>query len=262
MKMFRIGIVAALALALVLPAAATAQDTAPWTTWVFLYKAKPDKGDQLVDLIKTHFGKEIESQIAAGTILGWGIASRSNYDGGYTHVEWVSHPNWTAMASSEESFEGAWEAMEKAEKEAIRRSFDEVLEERPHNRVIRTVVRRAEGWDRPPKYLVMGEYRARPGKWSAGTALYKEFVPIYEKLADDGEITGYGMAVPALHDKGGWSHWTWIALERLAGMDAVDAALSDYVTEEFDARRAEIFDPAGHHDQLWRILHLSGPEPE
>ena len=254
MKRAKIGVAITLAAALLAPALATAQEGT--VSWIYMYKVKRGQGSELVELVKTHYGADIEAQIDAGNVTNWGIASKSNYDGGYTHIEWLTHPSWAALAASEAAWETAWKAKSRAEKDAEERGFTAVLAERTVNRVAAGVVRAAGDSDTPPKYLVMGEFQALPGKASAGTRLYKELAqPVWAKLAADGAIGAYGMAVPAMHD-GGWSHWTWYTLVDMSSMAAVQEALGAFANDETDRQIAEIFDMSAHRDTIYSIEHL------
>ena len=227
-------------------------------TWAYMYQAKPGEGSELVELIKRHFGDVIEEQIAAGTVMGWGIGEVVNYQGGYTHMEWLHFPNWEALSRAEEGFSAAWEKKSQADKNAIRRGFEDVLQQRVHQRVASAVVRKLADRGDPPRYVVTGEWSARPGKAAAGTRLYNEAaVPVYEKLFTEDAIGGYGMVVPAMHD-GDWTHWTWFVVHDLGEVGSVLDALAAISGDDLEKRLAEVFDRATHRDTIYRIVHLDG----
>ena len=244
----------ALSFALAVPAANASDGT---ISWVYMYKAESGRTSDLVDLISTHFGPEIERQIAEGNVTGWGIGEVVSTQGGYTHIEWLNFPNWSAAAAAEVAFEADYEALAKAHKDSMRRGFEEMLEQRSRVRLAQAVVREIRSEGNAPKYLFMGEWVARPGMESRLTELYKDVAePRYRGLLTDGSISAFGMATPVLHD-GDWTHWSWYTGDDIAALGAVAGALPG--SQELDETLAELTEPGRHRDTIYRVVHLLGP---
>jgi len=225
----------ALSFALATPAANAGHGT---ISWVYMYKAESGRTSDLADLITTHFGPEIERQRAAGHVIGWGIAEAVNYQGGYTHIEWLNFPNWSAAAVAYAAFEADYEALAGAHKDAVRRGFDDILTQRYRARLAQAVVREIPSEGSAPKYLFMGEWAARPGMESRLTQLYMEVAePLYRELLANGSIGSYGMATPVLHD-GDWTHWSWYTGDDIAAVGAVAGTIPN--SQELDESLAEL----------------------
>ena len=238
---------------------AAAQTDGGLVTWVVYYRVAPKDTDTFVDLVRSYYGRTLDAEMASGNVVGWGVADKTNDDDGATHLAWIGYPSWSAMQEVGERLETEFTEMDANRKAHFDRTFDEIVESMDES-VYQGIVRRTDLDAPTPKFLVIGEYRARPGKAAEGTALYTEYgQPIYEQLLAEGHVTGYGLSVPALHERG-LTHVTWFAIDGLGRMDAVSRAFAGLESREFAERRLAAFDPAGHHDNLWYILHLGGLE--
>jgi len=88
-----------------------------------------------------------------------------------------------------------------------------------------------------------------------------------EKLKAEGVVSSYGLHVQNLHGQyqpheKPWTHRAWYAVANLAAIDKLQAALGMAMTSEQQARRAEIFDPEGHRDDVLMVLYQGGVQPE
>lgn len=239
-----------------LPAAA--QEGGGPIAWVILDTLKPGKSGDYVRLITENYGPTLDRMMAEGKILGWGIAEKANIDGGYTHAGWVIYPNWTAYAAVENAFGEAFADASEEDQAKIAAGFADATE--PHSQLIRhlrsVVLDTAENAP-PARYLVTGDWHARPGKEAEVREFFTGARPLFDRLLADGAITGFGLYELEMHD-GGSSHVTWFTCADLSCMDGVNAAFAAAQDPSMAGRVDELFDTAAHRDTIWQIRHAGG----
>jgi hypothetical protein len=260
--MFRISLARCSVLPLLLLLAAPAPPAAAADgplAWVILDTLKPGKGADYVRLITENYGPTLDRMQAEGKILGWGIAEKSNADGGYTHAGWVVYPDWTAYAAVEDAFGAAFANATAEDQAKITAGFVDATEPHAHQmRYLRGVVFQFAADGPPPRYLITGDWFARPGKEAAARAVFDQARPILDRLLAEGALTGFGLYEQELHD-GGSSHVTWFTCADLSAMDKFNAAFAAAGDNgQIAEQMAAAFDMSAHRDSLWQIRHLGG----
>jgi hypothetical protein len=261
--------VAILAATIAVPA--LAQEDVGALTWVAYSRAKPGKTQDWMKMAMQNDKPVFDKLMTEGTIRSWGIATPINHRPGFewnlliwvTVDDWAGVEKWAGasmqamMARSPEEQKELMEAGEKVEEQGSH--FDEVVRQ-AHASMPAT----------PQKfgYFYVGHFRANPGQFDAATQLYKDVVaPVAEKLKSEGVVVSYGLHVQELHGQmqpgeKPWTHRIWYALPNLAANDKRQAALAAAMTPEQQKRRAEVFDPRGHKDDVLMVLHLGGAPAE
>ncbi len=247
-----------LPLLLALPALPAAAADGP-IAWVILDTLKPGKSADYVRLITENYGPTLDAMQAEGKILGWGIAEKANSDGGYNHAGWVVYPNWAAYQAVENAFGAAFAGVSAEDQAKITAGFVDATEPHAHQiRYLRSVALELAADGPPARYLMTGDWHARPGKEAEVGAFFAHARPILDRLLAEGAITGFGLYEPELHD-GGSSHVTWFTCADLGAMDKVHAAFAAAEAEgSMDEQIGALFDMSAHRDSLWQIRHTGG----
>ena len=82
--------------------------------------------------------------------------------------------------------------------------------------------------------------------------------PIADKLIEDGVISGYGLSTEELHGDHGFTHRSYFAIPGLASIDAIQAAFAAAGGPGIQAWTEAVFEPDGHSDVLFMVLHAGG----
>lgn len=252
-----------LVLAIVLPAAAFAQDAGP-VTWVSFVKAKPGVSPALTQHIVKAGTPTYDPLMAAGQVLQWGVAQPINHypDQAYSHAEYVVFANWDAVNAFVTTFLGNMAAMSEEDRTAQQAAYQELVVPGSHFDIVNRGVHFGGTSKGRPGYLHLGFFKVKPG--ADFMDLYKKFaVPVFEKASADGAIGQFGMDVQELH--GGdhaWTHMVWYESSGLGARDAVEAifqemeaARSDDENAAMAAMMEEVFVPDTHRDEIVAIVH-------
>jgi hypothetical protein len=104
--------------------------------------------------------------------------------------------------------------------------------------------------------------KVKPGKGAEYRKVWEKYnKPIFDKLAADGTILAFGLAVEDVRTDGDFTHYTWIATKDLATQDKVRAAFlgdrekrSPEEQEAITRLFAELTDPDASRSELTRSL--------
>ncbi len=249
--MKRIGL-CLLAAVLLLPAVAAAESI----SLVTYYKAKDQDGNGLVEHMKKYgIDDVLNAQMEAGNVSYWGLANRTLDGPEYSHIAWVTYPNWTAWEATTDAFEAHFEALgEEGEgSQAALQALLDGMDEMVINHLQFNV-----NDDVQPEFVMISSFRAREGMGDRAVEWLTQEGSIDQMVAD-GQLGGNGVFTQSsFHTNPEWTHGTWISFSGLDTMDAIEAAWKADANEEGMAARAEIFDPAGHGDELYWIIHGPG----
>ena len=112
--------------------------------------------------------------------------------------------------------------------------------------------------------------RVKPGKGAEYRKAWEKYnKPIFDKLAADGTLLAFGLAVEDVRTDGDFTHYTWLATKDLASQDKVRAAfLADRDKRSAEEQEAithlftSLTDPDASRTELTRslIFHLPAPK--
>lgn len=241
-----------LAAVLLVPAVAAADPI----TLVTYYDAKDQDGNGLVEHMKKYgIDDVLNGQVEAGNVINWGLANRTLDGPEHTHIAWVTYPSWTAWQDSTEAFDAHFEALGE-EGEDSQQTLQALLDGMDEVVIHQLQVNVNE--DVKPEFLMVSVFHAREGMGERAVEWLSEPGSI-DHLVADGVIGGAGVFTQSsFHTNPEWTHGNWLTFSGLDKLDAIEEAWDADASEEGIAARAEIFDPAGHHDELYWILHGPG----
>ena len=266
--------------------AAAQQAQQPLTFW-YEYHVNPGKEEEFLNLVKTVGQPVREKLMADGVILAWGVeAPLLRVPGDATHMIWYSVADYAGVEKvdaamreqiaklTEESTKGA---AGKKGATAGGGPMDRVMAitdfSKTHDYLTRDLVSGfatsmpAAGTLPYTRYAFV---KVKPGKGPEYRKTWEKYnKPIFDKLAADGTILAFGLAVEDVRTDGDFTHYTWIATKDLASMDKVRAAaLGDRDKRSAEEQEAithlfaELTDPDAARTELTRslIFHLPGPK--
>lgn len=245
-----------------LPAVAQKQDDQPhMLTWVNVFKVHPGKSMEFQKAFEKFDKPVLEKLRAEGTIVSWGLAYAMIGPPGAWQA-WATTTDWASLGKIDAAFAASHRAMSKEDiKELVETFVGSTDPDSQQTIVLRELV--SEGSpDATPKFLMLGLYKAKPGKGNLATSMYKAYVaPVYKKLLADGAILGYGFGVQDMHTDASWTHVGWLALSDLSQVDAVDAAFDQAEKDRPEGANSTIraafmtwSKPGAHRDALYRIV--------
>ena len=245
-----------LALALVLPAAAIGDPI----TLVTYYQAKDRDGNTLVEHMKKYgIDDVLNAQLGAGNVTSWGVANRTLDGPEFSHITWVTYPNWTSWEAATEAFEAHFKEL--GEEGAGSQQALQELIEGMDEMVLRHTTYEVNPEVRP-EFLMTSVFRAKPGKGGEAAAWMEAGEPVNAQLMADGVITGYGTFVQDFHTDPGWTQGAWVTFTGLDKLDAIGEAYQAASSDESRAARAEAMDRSGHYDELYWIVFGPGMDDD
>ena len=261
----RLTSVLVMAALLLLPTLVAAQEGPMPLTWVGMYKVKPGTGPQFEKLFEKYDKPLCDQLVAEGNAVSWGVGYELAGPGGFDYAWWVTMPGWAAMGAVEAAFDARYEGMSEEELATMIADWTAVMEPgTSQTQLLRHTVFQANP-DVDYKYLRLGAYTFKPGHGSDVMKMYKSFiVPTYDKLLENGVISGYGMMEQAVHSDSSFTHESWITFSSLADLENYEKAFMEAdaeVSEGDDVARELAFmkmvQPDGHYDRLIRVLMQS-----
>lgn len=237
-----------LTLVLVYCLSAAAQQAPPQPqglTFWYEYTVNPGKEEEFMTLVKTVGQPVRDKMMADGVIMAWGIeVPLLREPGGSTNFIWYSVADWagvekvqTAMGAQQAKLAAeeakAAEAVKARQKPAMttaergREVFDG---SKTRDWLTRDLIFGVTSGAPPAGFLPFTRYgfvKVKPGKgFDYRMAWEKYNKPVYDKLLADGSIAAYGLAVEELKTEGNFTHFTWVGVANLAGIDKVVAAFA------------------------------------
>lgn len=242
--------------ALLAPLAAAADPI----TLVTYYDAKDRDGNGLVEHMKKYGIDDIlNAEMEAGNVVNWGLGNRTLDGPEYSHIAWVTYPTWSAWEATTEAFDAHFEALGE-EGEDSQKTLQELLNGMDEMVIHHLQVNVNE--EVKPEFLMVSVFRAREEMGESAIEWLTAPSSI-EQLIADGTVAGAGVFTQrTFHTNPEWTHGNWLTFSGLDKLDAIEEAWEADATEEAAAARAEIFDPAGHHDELYWIVHGPGKGDE
>ena len=265
---------------------AAQQQSQPLTFW-YEYHVTPGKEDDFLNLVKT-VGQPVRDKLMAdGVVLAWGVeAPLLRMPDAPTHLIWFTVADYAGLEKVLSAMNAQITKMTEDAAKAPAGKKGAASSGAPMDQ-IRSITDFAKTRDYLTRDLVSGFAPAMP---AAGTLPWVRYVfakvkpgkggeyrkawekynkPVLDKLAADGTILAFGLAVEDIRTDGDFTHYTWIATKDLASQDKVRAAfLADRdkrSQEEQDAIThlfASLTDPDAARAELTRSLIFHLPTPK
>jgi hypothetical protein len=265
----------------------TQQAQQPLTFW-YEYHVNPGKEGEFLNLVKT-VGQPVRDKLMAeGVVLAWGVeAPLLRVPENATHMIWYTVADYAGVekvdtATREQIAKMTEESTKaptgkKAAAAAGGGPMQHMLEitdfGKTHDYLTRDLVSGFAPGTPPAGTLPFTRYgfvKVKPGKGADYRKAWERYnKPIFDKLAADGTILAFGLAVEDVRTEGDFTHYTWIATKDLASQDKVRAAvLGDRDKRSPEEQEAIIHlftsltDPDAARTEVTRslIFHLPSPK--
>jgi hypothetical protein len=267
---------------------AAQQAQQPLTSW-YEYHVNPGKEDEFLNLVKT-VGQPVRDKLMAeGVVLAWGVeAPLLRVPENATHMIWYTVADYAGV-----------EKVDTATREQIAKMTEEPTKApagkkgaaagggggpmqhmreitdfaKTHDYLTRDLVSGFAPGTPPAGTLPFTRYgfvKVKPGKGADYRKAWEKYnKPIFDKLAADGTILAFGLAVEDVRTDGDFTHYTWIATKDLASQDKVRAAvLGDRDKRSPEEQEAIIHlftsltDPDAARTEVTRSLIFRLPSPK
>jgi len=261
MNRSRLMSVLVMAALLLLPALAAAQEGPMPLTWVGMVKVKPGANPLFEKAFEKYDKPLFDQLVADGKAASWGFGYELAGPGGYDYVMWITMSGWAGMGDVEAAFDARYEGLTEEELGAMMEEWVAAVDPGSQQiQLLRHTVFQANP-DADYNYLRIGAYTFKPGHEGDVVKMYKSFmVPIYDKLLENGVISGYGMAEQAVHSDSSFTHEAWITFANLADLENYEKAFMEADAEvskgDGVARKLafmKMVQQDGHIDRLIRV---------
>jgi hypothetical protein len=264
---------------------AAQQAQQPLTFW-YEYHVIPGKEDEFLNLVKT-VGQPVRDKLMAeGVVLAWGVeAPLLRVPDAATHMIWYTVADYAGVEKVDmamhEQIAKATEESAKApagKKGASGVGPNERMRGitdygKAHDHLTRDLVSGFATANPPAGTLPFVRYnfvKVKPGKAAEFRKAWEKYnKPVFDKLAADGTILAFGLAVEDVRTDGDFTHYVWMATKDLASLDKIRATLladRDRRSTEEQAAIIDLFtgltDPDAARSELTRslIFHLPSPK--
>jgi hypothetical protein len=265
---------------------AAQQAPQPLTFW-YEYHVNPGKEDEFLNLVKT-VGQPVRDKLMAeGVVLAWGVESPLlRVPENATHEIWYTVADYAGLEKVDTAMR---EQIAKMTEESTKAPagkkgaaaggspMDHMREitdfAKTHDYLTRDLVSGFASGNPPAGTLPFVRYgfvKVKSGKGADYRKAWEKYnKPIFDKLAADGTILAFGLAVEEVRTDGDFTHYTWIATKDLASHDKVRAAVladRDKRSQEEQEAIVHLFtsltDPDAVRTELNRslIFHLPSPK--
>jgi hypothetical protein len=212
----------------------------PLTFW-YEYTVNPGKEDDFMDLVKT-VGQPVRDKLMAdGVVLAWGVdAPLLRVPGDATHIIWYAVADYAGVDKVESAMRaqiaklneeaGKSGAVKKGQKPvaSLTARLGEATDmSKVHDYLTRDLVigfssSSASGL---LPFTRFNYVKVLPGMGADYRKAWEKYnKPVFEKLASDGVVLAYGLAVEDVRTDGDFTHFVWYAVKDLASFDKVRTA--------------------------------------
>jgi hypothetical protein len=259
----------------------------PLTFW-FEYHVNPGKEAEFLNLVNTVGGPVRDKLMADGVVQAWGVeAPVLRVPGDATHMIWYTVADYAGLEKvdagireqiakmTEESGKGSASGKKGAPAAGgpMARMVEITDFAKTHDYLTRDLVSGFTTSTPPAGTLPYTRYsfvKVKPGKGADYRKAWEKYnKPILDKLAADGTILAFGLAVEDIRTDGDFTHYTWIGTKDMASQDKVRAAFlgdrdkrSPEEQEAIAHLFAELTDPDASRSELTRSLIFKLPTPK
>ena len=212
----------------------------PLTFW-YEYTVNPGKEEEFMNLVKT-VGQPVRDKLMAdGVVKAWGVETPLlRVPGNATHIIWYAVADYggvdqvdsamraqIAKLNDEEAKSGVAKKGQKLATSVTARLGEIADMSKVHDYLTRDLV---IGFGPPSgsaalPFVRYNFVKVKAGKGSDYRKAWEKYnKPVFEKLAADGVVMAYGLAVEEIRTDGDFTHYVWYAVKDLASFDKVRAA--------------------------------------
>jgi hypothetical protein len=248
-------------------------------TFYYDYTVRPGQEEEFMTLVKTVGAPVRDKLMADGVVLAWGIETPVlRYPGGTTHLIWFSVANWSGVEKVLSGMEAQLQKL--AAEDAKRTESAHASKQKPG---MTTAERQAAVFDMsktrdwlardlvanygpPPAagVLPVTRYnfiRVKPGKSAEYRRTWEKYnKPVFDKLIADGTLLAYGLSSEEVKTDGDFTHFVWMAVADMSGMDKIAAAFAaDRArrTDEEQSSMSELFANVTEPDKARSVVTRS-----
>jgi hypothetical protein len=248
-------------------------------TFYYDYTVNPGKEEELMTLIKTVGAPVRDKLMADGVVLAWGMETPVlRYPGGTTHLIWFSVANWSGVekvlsameaqlqklaAEDAKSTESAHASKQKPAMTTAERQREVFDMSKTRDWLARDLVANF-GPEPPAGMLPITRYnfiKVQPGKSAEYRRAWEKYnKPVFDKLIADKALLAYGLSVEEVKTDGDFTHFVWIAVADMSGMDKIAAAFAADRAQRPEAEQssiAELFASVTEPDKARSIVTRS-----
>ncbi len=265
---------------------AAQQQNQPLTFW-YEYHVTPGKEEDFLSIVKA-VGQPVRDKLMAeGVVQAWGVeAPLLRIPDAPTHVIWYTVADYAGVEKvdaamraqiakmTEEAAKGSsgkkGAAAGVAPMEQIRAITDFA---KTHDYLTRDLVEGFAPTMPPAGTLPWVRYnfvKVKPGKGADYRKAWEKYnKPVFDKLAAEGTLLAFGLAVEDVRTEGDFTHYVWLATKDLASQDKIRAAFiadRDKRSPEEQEAITHLFtsltEPDAARSELQRslIFHLPSPK--
>jgi hypothetical protein len=249
-------------------------------TFWFEYHVNPGKEEDFLNLVKTVGGPVRDKLMADGVVEAWGVeAPVLRVPGDATHMIWYTVADYAGLEKvdtgireqiakmAEESGKGSASGKKSAPAAGgpMARMVEITDFPKTHDYLTRDLVSGfapsmpAAGTLPYTRYAYV---KVKPGKGAEYRRAWEKYnKPVFDKLATDGTILAFGLAIEDVRTDGDFTHYTWIATKDMAMQDKARAAFfadrekrSPEEQEAIIQLFASLTDPDAARSELTRSL--------
>ena len=260
-------------------AVAAQQAQQPLTFW-YEYHVNPGKEEEFLNLVKTVGAPVRDKLMADGVVLAWGVeVPVIRVPENATHMIWYTVADYAGLEKVDNAMR---EQITKMNEEGAKGSASgkkgapaatgptaRVVEitdfAKTHDYLTRDLVSGFATGMPPAGTLPYTRYsfvKVKPGKGAEYRKAWEKYnKPVFDKMAADGTILAYGLAIEEVRTDGDFTHYTWIATKDLASQDKARAAfLGDREKRSAEEQEAithlftELTDPDANRTELTRSV--------
>ncbi|MBK5292525.1 MAG: hypothetical protein JJE04_12725 [Acidobacteriia bacterium] len=240
--------------ALALTASLCAQP-APPLTHVAIFKVKPDKITQWVQLTQKVYVPTLDKLLAEGTLLAYGVDTDILHRADEPNASaWFAVPNYAAYQKVEEAV-----AKAQAANAGYMVGLREMMDDDDHfDLLLRSHFGNRKS---PPKgalpYTSISLFKAKPGKSpEVAKVLEQLFKPLFDPLVASGDLFSYSLESETQHSQPG-ALYLVASMPSLASMDKLDAAFAAILSKgdggkSFTQAMTELTEVEAHRDYIMR----------
>ena len=252
--------------------AAAQQQNQPLTFW-YEYHVNPGKEEDFMNLVKT-VGQPVRDKLMAeGVVQAWGVeAPLLRIPDAPTHLIWFSVADYAGLEKVLVAMNAQIAKMTEDASKSAAGKKGATASSAPMEQM-RDLVSGFAPTMAPAGTLPWVRYafaKVKPGKGAEYRKAWEKYnKPIFDKLAADGTILAFGLAVEDVRTDGDFTHYTWIATKDLATQDKVRAAfLADRDKRSAEEQEAithlftSMTDPDAARTEVTRSLIFHLPTPK
>ena len=228
-------------------------------TWVRHYTVERGRESDFMQYVTAYAKPMMQRLMADKKVLGWGVGFPITMNGDpYTHLVWVSLPDWGGAEAIGQAIEAGDAAMSPAEMKRMMALGSSIREGSVRDVVLRHVVQSDAPPLPAPKFIVVDTYSIKPGRGDDAVALFNEWgKPLFTSDAVKTRVGPWGLSVQELQTNEPWTHMVWYFISDLGARDVMDAAMTSVDPRKlqgYDVRLRDMSDVTKQRSTILRTM--------